>query len=78
VKRICAFILCTSSTYIIYFSRTYTDGDDLYLFVKNTNAIKIEALSEATKEGCLEVNAERKLSIWLCLITRMQDKAIIY
>jgi len=49
-------------------------ADNINMLGKNINTAKknTDALLEVSKEVCWEVNTE-KLSIWLCLITKMQD-----
>jgi hypothetical protein len=49
------------------------------MFLENISTINrnVGALLEASREDGLE-ETQRKLSIWLCLITRMNDKIIIY
>jgi hypothetical protein len=53
-------------------------ADSVNILGKNINAINkyTKKLLKASREVDLEVN--RKWSTWLCLITTMQDKIIIY
>jgi hypothetical protein len=55
------------------------DADDMNLLGDNTDPRKknTETLIDASKEDGLQVNAEKKLSICCCLITRMQCKIMI-
>jgi hypothetical protein len=58
--------------YIVY-TRVY---DDVNLLGDNIDTIKKNAATsiDASREVGLEVNAERTLSIYCCLVTRMQSK----
>jgi hypothetical protein len=44
----------------------------LTFLVKNTVKKRTEALSEASREVGLNVDSQ-KLSIWMCLVTKMQE-----
>jgi hypothetical protein len=53
--------------------------DNINIQGGNINTIKktMETLLQVSREVGLEVNT-KKLSIWMCLVTKMQDKILIY
>jgi len=54
-------------------------ADDVNILGRSVHSIKknTEALVAASGEIGLEVNAEKKLSTWSCLETKMQDEVTI-